>query len=193
MKWILFTLVFIYFLIVIISKYNNKEKDSYENSTDIDYNTAYSKRGEYDTRNIALRNAGYKCEKCGSDYGIQVHHKLPVHFGGTNDLSNLEALCYKCHQNLHGYDFDKERSTDTKPVNKKIETIRTAMALKKNIKFKYCNLQGERTYRTIVPLNIYTDNNNSKKGNRVYVEGYCMLRKEERKFRLVRMENIEIV
>lgn len=41
----------------------------------------------------------WKCGHCGStlDEGYQVDHKLALFKGGSNDLSNLEALCCNCH------------------------------------------------------------------------------------------------
>lgn len=40
-----------------------------------------------------------KCERCGSEKHILVHHKDENR--ANNDLSNLEVLCKKCHQNHH--------------------------------------------------------------------------------------------
>jgi len=46
----------------------------------------------------ALKEAEYKCEKCGKNAYL-VHHK---DFTKSNHkLSNLQALCYSCHIKLH--------------------------------------------------------------------------------------------
>jgi hypothetical protein len=40
-------------------------------------------------------------EPCNSRDGIDVHHKVPVSQGGTDDPSNLMLLCYKHHKLEH--------------------------------------------------------------------------------------------
>lgn len=49
-----------------------------------------------------LRRAGFRCELCGVSAGeraIEVDHIFPRKHGGTDDLSNLQALCFKCNAN----------------------------------------------------------------------------------------------
>lgn len=46
------------------------------------------------------------CEMC-FDKGIivpveEIHHKIPLAEGGTNDESNLISLCKACHAKIHG-------------------------------------------------------------------------------------------
>ena len=68
----------------------------------------------YDHRRIALgdisgtvryevlRRAGRRCELCGisaDERWLEVDHILPRRHGGTDDISNLQALCYKCNAN----------------------------------------------------------------------------------------------
>jgi len=53
-------------------------------------------------RRLALARDDYKCQRCGVkqeelDRELTVHHILPYHDGGTNDLSNLVTLCMTCH------------------------------------------------------------------------------------------------
>ena len=46
-----------------------------------------------------LKRAGFHCELCGVAADIralEVDHINPRNFGGTDDLSNLQALCYSC-------------------------------------------------------------------------------------------------
>jgi ATP adenylyltransferase len=46
-----------------------------------------------------LKRAGFHCELCGVAADIkalEVDHIIPRNFGGTDDLSNLQALCYSC-------------------------------------------------------------------------------------------------
>jgi ATP adenylyltransferase len=46
-----------------------------------------------------LKRAGRRCELCGildRDKPLQIDHIKPKSLGGTNDISNLQALCYWC-------------------------------------------------------------------------------------------------
>lgn len=49
----------------------------------------------------ALRRAGWKCEKCGKAGRLEVHHKVRIADGGTDELENLQCLCRKCHFAKH--------------------------------------------------------------------------------------------
>ena len=51
-----------------------------------------------------------RCEMCGSEEGLEVHHIIPVSCGGSDDESNLKVLCGKCHTAIH----NKDRSYLTK-------------------------------------------------------------------------------
>jgi 5-methylcytosine-specific restriction endonuclease McrA len=63
----------------------------------------------------AYRRAGGKCEcrratcghagRCNKDLsrGWEAHHILSVAAGGTDGLSNCEALCIPCHENTKSY------------------------------------------------------------------------------------------
>jgi len=44
---------------------------------------------------------GWKCNTCNQQltHTFQVDHKIDLQFGGTNDVSNLAALCNNCHAN----------------------------------------------------------------------------------------------
>jgi diadenosine tetraphosphate (Ap4A) HIT family hydrolase/5-methylcytosine-specific restriction endonuclease McrA len=49
-----------------------------------------------------LKRAGHRCELCGipaDERWLEVDHILPRRHGGTDDISNLQALCYKCNAN----------------------------------------------------------------------------------------------
>jgi 5-methylcytosine-specific restriction endonuclease McrA len=49
----------------------------------------------------ALQRAGYRCERCGSPWGLQVHHLTYERLG--NELpEDLVCLCRDCHRTLHG-------------------------------------------------------------------------------------------
>lgn len=40
------------------------------------------------------------CRICRKAPSTQVHHKVPVHLGGTNARANLEGVCQDCHSVL---------------------------------------------------------------------------------------------
>tara|TARA_B110001454_G_C12676757_1_gene416196 strand:- start:414 stop:980 length:567 start_codon:yes stop_codon:yes gene_type:complete len=42
---------------------------------------------------------GWKCNNCGNqlNHTFQVDHKIDLQYGGTNEISNLAALCNNCH------------------------------------------------------------------------------------------------
>jgi ATP adenylyltransferase len=49
-----------------------------------------------------LKNAGFRCELCGisaDERAIEVDHIVPRKHGGEDDLTNLQALCFKCNAN----------------------------------------------------------------------------------------------
>jgi diadenosine tetraphosphate (Ap4A) HIT family hydrolase len=79
-------------------------------------NTYLEKRGAavYDHRRTALgylsgslryevlKRAGFRCELCGvpaDERAIEVDHIVPRKHGGEDDLTNLQALCFKCNAN----------------------------------------------------------------------------------------------
>lgn len=41
------------------------------------------------------------CSMCGKIGAIEIHHKIPLAIGGTNDNSNLLCLCEECHKQAH--------------------------------------------------------------------------------------------
>lgn len=43
------------------------------------------------------------CGKCGCKEKLEIHHLMPVVFGGDNDERNLIILCSKCHSEASAY------------------------------------------------------------------------------------------
>jgi 5-methylcytosine-specific restriction protein A len=56
----------------------------------------------YKLRKIALERDSHLCQTCKRDgiytKAVQVDHIKPKYLGGSNDLSNLESICDKCHK-----------------------------------------------------------------------------------------------
>ena len=51
------------------------------------------------TKKIIASNQSWKCGICNEimDYAYEVDHHIPLFKGGSNDVSNLIALCRNCH------------------------------------------------------------------------------------------------
>lgn len=66
------------------------------NSRQRGYSAAWSKFA------ATYRRAHPVCERCGK-LAFIVHHKIPLAEGGAQfDEANLMALCFKCHEQVHG-------------------------------------------------------------------------------------------
>jgi ATP adenylyltransferase len=67
-----------------------------------------------------LRRAGFRCELCGisaEERAIEADHITPRRHGGGDDLSNLQALCYRCNANKGARD-----DTDFRLVRENLNT-----------------------------------------------------------------------
>ncbi len=51
-------------------------------------------------REIALWLSDGKCIIC-EDEATEVHHAIPLSWGGTNEIDNLEPMCHTCHVERH--------------------------------------------------------------------------------------------
>src|SRR5262249_39748032 len=98
------------------SSLSSEERDELVRLCDEAISTYLQKRGAavYDHRRAALgylsgslryevlKRAGFRCELCGisaDERAIEVDHISPRKHGGGDDLTNLQALCYKCNAN----------------------------------------------------------------------------------------------
>lgn len=50
-------------------------------------------------KKIVASEQGWKCKQCNTilDYSYEVDHIVPLYQGGSNDTTNLQALCRNCH------------------------------------------------------------------------------------------------
>ena len=98
------------------SSLSSEERDELVRLCDEAISTYLQKRGTavYDHRRAALgylsgslryevlKRAGFRCELCGisaDERAIEVDHIHPRKHGGQDDLTNLQALCFKCNAN----------------------------------------------------------------------------------------------
>jgi diadenosine tetraphosphate (Ap4A) HIT family hydrolase len=108
------------------SSLSSEERDELVRLCDEAISTYLQKRGTavYDHRRAALgylsgslryevqKRAGFRCELCGisaDERAIDVDHILPRKHGGTDDLTNLQALCFKCNANKGARDDEDFR------------------------------------------------------------------------------------
>jgi ATP adenylyltransferase len=109
------------------SSLSSKERDELVRLCDEAISTYLQKRGTavFDHRRAALRylsgslryevlkRAGFRCELCGisaDERAIEVDHILPRKHGGDDDLTNLQALCFKCNANKGARDDEDFRT-----------------------------------------------------------------------------------
>ena len=69
------------------------------------------------TRRKVLARCNNKCTICGADENLEIHHVVAVANGGTMNLENLTAVCFKCH---------RERKDETTDTNTAIHNKRSA-------------------------------------------------------------------
>ncbi|PYU34247.1 MAG: hypothetical protein DMG31_06580 [Acidobacteria bacterium] len=48
-----------------------------------------------------LKRDGWRCQRCGSSVGLEVHHITPRSQLGPDAEENLIALCWDCHRRTH--------------------------------------------------------------------------------------------
>jgi diadenosine tetraphosphate (Ap4A) HIT family hydrolase/5-methylcytosine-specific restriction endonuclease McrA len=83
-----------------------------------------------------LKRAAHRCELCGigADLkGLEVDHILPRNRGGTDDLENLQALCYSCNAMKRDRDDTDFRSVAASYEKREAECPFCAMPAKRVI------------------------------------------------------------
>lgn len=54
------------------------------------------------TRALVLKMDNYSCRRCGVGWRdhpairLEIDHRVPLAKGGTNDITNLQVLCWSC-------------------------------------------------------------------------------------------------
>jgi len=80
--------------------YNVQNVPNYSNINVIKRPTVKRSVSETKKKYVASQQ-GWKCNMCNQQltHTFQVDHVIDLQFGGTNDVSNLAALCNNCHAN----------------------------------------------------------------------------------------------
>jgi len=97
-------------------------------------------------------------------------------------ISKLGMLFNKADYNWIDVDFSHWGSGD----KEKFSLLKTAIVNKKIITFEYYSSYGEKTGRTVEPLQLWF------KDKAWYLKGYCLTKQEYRIFKLNRMKNISL-
>lgn len=76
----------------------NENKDKNYNS---DNSNRYKRSVSETKKKVVAYNQDWKCDSCQKKLpaSFEVHHKLSLQSGGSNDIDNLVALCRNCHGN----------------------------------------------------------------------------------------------
>lgn len=118
-----------------LSSLSSQERNELVRLCDDAINAYLEKRGAavYDRRRAALgylsgslryevlKRAGFRCELCGvpaDERAIEVDHIVPRKHGGEDDLTNLQALCFKCNANKGARD-DEDFQVIREQINKR--------------------------------------------------------------------------
>lgn len=64
---------------------------------------------EKDRKREIIEKYGAVCQCCGAEHEdgkrLELHHIVPVSYGGKNNKSNLVICCRKCHQKMHNIPY----------------------------------------------------------------------------------------
>jgi len=83
-------------------------------------------------REMILNRDGGKCQKCGSNERLEIHHKIPVCQRGSDEVENLITMCFQCHRHMHRGLYSK----NTRIVNVDYSTARWIEEQIKSKKFE---------------------------------------------------------
>lgn len=215
-SWLIYIILFIYFAKSFSKKDNLKIQEitntpivnksvirKHNIDSDDNYDTTWD-----DVKDMVYKKYGYKCSICGKTNNLQIHHKIPIKNGGTNDLFNLIPLCINCHEKIHKFKIGNDNSDVSRNYgfnNKKQNIWIEAINKKSKIKIRYSASKyyknGEITERIIIPekimLGCEVDNeyirNSSYDSNKIFIRAFCLLRNDYRTFRQDRIEILEIL
>lgn len=84
-------------------EYNVTHCSYYECSPKVSYKQYMESSAWKEKRKAKLREADYKCERCGSAKNLTVHHLTYAHLR-NEPLDDLIVLCWNCHNQIHRRD-----------------------------------------------------------------------------------------
>ena len=91
----------IWFILPIITMYLEQDSISkfMHNSKNFNNSKNSKRKLSETTKKVVASNQQWSCKKCNImlDASYEVDHINPLYNGGTNDITNLQALCRNCH------------------------------------------------------------------------------------------------
>jgi hypothetical protein len=161
-------------------------------------------------RKHTWRQNGPGCSRCGEITLLHLHHRRPIHEGGTHRIENLALLCEACHSDAHG--GRRFRSRNEMPVEDnshralevRIRRINEAIANGGDVGFQYSKRDGTVTKRTVTPREIRKLTiaelralvgryDSIQREGRLCMFGYCHLRGAGRTFAVDRIRNLRLL
>lgn len=87
----------------------------YDPSAETAFRKDWSKAAESEKVSPAKRDRiierDGECRRCGNSKQLQVHHIVPIAFGGKSESENLVTLCEDCHQDAHSGAYNPPTTT----------------------------------------------------------------------------------
>ncbi len=101
--------------------------DLFDENGNYDLETHYRRKREKDRwryvpaqtrRDLWQRDQG-ACVTCGATNDLTIDHIVPVSYGGTSELNNLQLLCKRCHGQKELAGRDHYNPSDRKPFDER--------------------------------------------------------------------------
>ena len=153
-------------------------------------------------RDEVISKAKNRCQECKTKDpipGIHVHHIKFLGRGGSNKISNLLALCERCHEKKHaGRSFKHDQSYIKPPAYpERLKSINKAIKSNKDLTFSYYKVKQKRWMKRKIKPNeltkeIWIDGKTKFVLDNLYLVGHCYLRDEKRTFRVDRIKGLKI-
>lgn len=151
------------------------------------YDNWFERPPDWENRSKAYLANKPRCELCGSVDFLHVHHKIPISKGGNHVPENLQTLCEMCHSIKHGSRiFSYQTTESTSPFKKKKDILQLAINTNSIIKFKYVDMNGEVSYRTVRPTGFVVPIKN------LCVVGFCYSDNDIRHFAIKRITKLTV-
>ena len=149
-----------------------------------------------DRKRKALIREDNRCQNCGGNDFLHIHHHIPLSRGGTNQLENLEVLCESCHIAEHkgrkfSYSSGEEREL---AFSQRLRLIEKAIKTNQKITFLYRKPDEKKRHkRTIKPFKTESIAHRRDNNFTLCVRGFCDLRQSDRTFAIKRMRGLKIL
>lgn len=86
-------------------------------------------------RDKVFKRDGYRCVRCGAsnkEKRLEVDHIIPISRGGTNDMDNLQTLCWECNKDKGAVVPDLGSKNDIEIKGNELKTLNRVLEENKN-------------------------------------------------------------